>query len=61
MALAFSSGCSMWHGADGRQDPRFPRPWGQDRVLLQGPGAIMLGPGLGKNSWRWLGDGEWGF
>jgi len=51
----------MWHGADGRQDPRFPRPWGQDRVLLQGPGAIMLGPGLGKNSWRWLGDGEWGF
>lgn len=50
----------MWRDP-ASQDPLFPRPWGQDRVLLQGPGAIMLGPGLGKNAWRWLGDGEWGF
>jgi hypothetical protein len=24
-------------------------------------GAIMLGPGVGRNWWRWQGDGLWGF
>jgi hypothetical protein len=28
--------------------------------LLQ-TGAIQLGPGLGQNWWRWMGDGQWGF
>jgi hypothetical protein len=23
-------------------------------------GAIQLGPGVGKNNWRWQGDGQWG-
>ena len=29
-------------------------------LLLQ-TGAIQLGPGLGQNAYRWLGDGQWGF
>ncbi|HXG13211.1 MAG TPA: hypothetical protein VNK04_25865 [Gemmataceae bacterium] len=24
-------------------------------------GAILLGPGVGRNWWRWQGDGLWGF
>lgn len=60
--LVAMSGCAMSRGVDNdAADPLFPRVWGNDRVLLHNPGAIMLGPGLGKNAWRWLGDGEWGF
>jgi hypothetical protein len=29
--------------------------------LLLRTGSIMLGPGVGRNQWRWLGDGQWGF
>jgi ABC-type uncharacterized transport system auxiliary subunit len=31
------------------------------RALLLDTGAIQLGPGLGKNAYRWMGDGQWGF
>ena len=31
------------------------------RSLLLGTGAVQLGPGLGKNAYRWMGDGQWGF
>jgi hypothetical protein len=24
-------------------------------------GAIQLGPGVGQNWYRWMGDGQWGF
>jgi 4-hydroxy-tetrahydrodipicolinate synthase len=33
---------------------------GGDHMLLK-TGAIMLGPGVQKNLWRWQGDGEGGF
>ena len=30
--------------------------------LLLNNGSIQLGPGAGgRNGWRWVGDGEWGF
>ena len=29
--------------------------------LLLRTGAIQLGPGVGRNAWRWQGDGESGF
>jgi hypothetical protein len=51
-------------GMDGREaagapaEPHQPAP---QRSLLLGTGAIQLGPGLGKNADRWLGDGQWGF
>jgi hypothetical protein len=33
---------------------------GGDHMFLR-TGAIMLGPGLQKNLWRWQGDGQGGF
>jgi hypothetical protein len=29
--------------------------------MLLRTGAIQLGPGVGRNAWRWEGDGESGF
>jgi hypothetical protein len=31
---------------------------GEEGGLLLKTGAIQLGPGVGKNLWRWQGDGE---
>ena len=43
--------------------PGQPAPAGQpnDRGMLLRTGAIQLGPGVGRNLWRWQGDGEGGF
>jgi hypothetical protein len=43
-------------GAPAQQD-------GQDQYWggLLRTGAIQLGPGVGRNLWRWQGDGQWGF
>ena len=32
-----------------------------DGGLLLQTGSIQLGPGVGRNAWRWQGDGEGGF
>jgi hypothetical protein len=32
-----------------------------EKGLLLKTGAIQLGPGVGRNAWRWQGDGEGGF
>jgi hypothetical protein len=43
--------------------PGQPVPAGQsgDRGMFLRTGAIQLGPGVGRNLWRWQGDGEGGF
>ncbi len=47
--------------ADGAAEPPPASSSNSARALLLDTGAIQLGPGLGKNAYRWLGDGEWGF
>ena len=32
-----------------------------EKGLLLKTGAVQLGPGVGRNAWRWQGDGEGGF
>jgi hypothetical protein len=39
--------------------PRADRPSGSGMLLRTG--AIQLGPDVGRNLWRWQGDGEGGF
>jgi hypothetical protein len=39
--------------------PRAERPSGSGMLLRTG--AIQLGPDVGRNLWRWQGDGEGGF
>lgn len=34
---------------------------GREEGLLLRTGSILLGPGVGRNAWRWQGDGQWGF
>jgi hypothetical protein len=37
------------------------RPAAGTRALLLGTQDIQLGPGISKNAYRWMGDGQWGF
>jgi hypothetical protein len=53
-------------GGSGAEAPRASasggslRGGGRGGGLLQ-TGAIQLGPGVGQNWYRWMGDGQWGF
>jgi hypothetical protein len=46
---------------EGVAEPRLSSPASRSRALLLGTEAVQLGPGLGKNAYRWMGDGQWGF
>ncbi len=65
LLFVFSTGCALPGKAAGARsvppDPRQKAAPGGDRALLLNTGAIQLGPGLGKNAYRWRGDGQWGF
>jgi len=65
--LVLLSGCALYSRTNdeaGMAAPSGPQPSsspGTSRVLLLDPGAIQLGPGVSKNAYRWMGDGQWGF
>jgi hypothetical protein len=46
---------------DRAPEPQPSSPASRSRALLLGTEAVQLGPGLGKNAYRWMGDGQWGF
>ncbi len=54
------TGCRAAPSTDGVASAP-PKTAPADSGLLLQTGAIQLGPGLGQNAYRWLGDGEWGF
>jgi hypothetical protein len=56
--LCPSPGCT--HRAGEVPPEAVMKPASAEGRLLR-TGAIQLGPGLGKNAWRWQGDGQWGF
>src|SRR5262249_10603465 len=57
-----SSGMSNYARADGDSGGvGLPSTDRTEGGMLLRTGSIMLGPGVGRNQWRWLGDGEWGF
>jgi hypothetical protein len=58
--LVGAGGCHCLSGHDSAPaEP--PAARCEEGGLLLKTGAIQLGPGVGKNAWRWQGDGEWGF
>jgi hypothetical protein len=50
---------SLASGDTAGPSPAPPRD--SDSGMLLRTGAIQLGPGVGRNLWRWQGDGEGGF
>lgn len=57
------SGCRSASCTDGDVPPVLPARSAAttDGGGLLKTGAIQLGPGVGQNWYRWMGDGQWGF
>jgi hypothetical protein len=58
-----STGANSSARADDDAAPVSLRPAGgrDEGGMLLRTGSILLGPGVGRNQWHWLGDGEGGF
>jgi hypothetical protein len=70
IVLTTASGCQSTsrqlqngnsEAADETTGPALSRPRESGTGMLLRTGAIQLGPDVGRNQWRWQGDGKGGF
>jgi hypothetical protein len=63
LAVPLAGGCRTAPCPDGDVPPVLPARSAAttDGGGLLKTGAIQLGPGVGQNWYRWMGDGLWGF